>query len=150
MTLKTQRRISAQILKVGKNRVVFDPTKLEDIKAAITKSDIRSLINKKVIKARPLLEQSRARARKIAEQKRKNLRKNQGSRKGKKNARLNQKRVWITRIRLQRRLLRELKTKDLLSSKTCRALLAKAKGGVFRSKRHLKLHILEHNLIEKK
>lgn len=150
MTLKTRKRIAAQILKVGINRVRFDPTRLEDIKAAITKSDIRALISKRAITSLPILALSKSRARKISKQKRKNLRKGQGSRKGKKHARQNAKKTWIKKIRLQRRLLRELKEKKLLTSKNCRTLLAKAKGGFFRSKRHIKLHISEHNLIEKK
>ena len=42
--LNVQKRLAAQILKCGRNRVRFDPDRLEDIKEAITKTDIRSLI----------------------------------------------------------------------------------------------------------
>ncbi len=71
MNLKTQRRIAAKILKVGINRVRFDPEMLTEIKEAITKSDIRSLIKKGAIMAMHYHSQSRFRVRKKLEQKRK-------------------------------------------------------------------------------
>ena len=42
--LDVQRRLAAQILKCGENRVRFDPESLEDIKEAITKQDIKDLL----------------------------------------------------------------------------------------------------------
>ena len=53
--LDVQRRLAAQILKCGENRIRFDLERLEDIKEAITKTDIRSLINNGVISRRRLL-----------------------------------------------------------------------------------------------
>ena len=68
MSLNTQRRMAADLLKVGINRIRFNPEILTEIKEAITKSDIRSLIKKKVIIAKHYHSQSRYRARKILEQ----------------------------------------------------------------------------------
>ncbi len=150
MSLKTQRRIAAHLLKVGINRVRFDQSKLAEIKEAITKSDIRSLIKQKAVGIRPYLSHSRARIRKLIVQKRKGRRKGQGSRKGKKTARLSPKKVWMQKIRLQRGFLRLLKDKDLITTKIYRNLILKAKGGFFRSKRHIKLYINEHNLVKEK
>jgi len=127
--------------------------KLEETKEQNTdlisnlKSDIKSLINQKAIKAAPYQSQSRARARKLLVQKRKGRRKGQGSRKGKKTARLSTKEAWMQKIRLQRTFLKSLKEKNLLTTKIHRNLILKAKGGFFRSKRHIKLFIEEHNLI---
>lgn len=149
MNLTTQRRIAASILKAGLNKVCFDSEKLDDIKEAITKEDIESLIKQKVIRIRKTNYQSRGRARKIAKQKRKGKRKGYGSRKGKKTARLSKKKIWKEKIRLQRRFLKNLKSKKLIAQPIYRNLLAKAKGGFFRSKRHINLYINEHNLIQK-
>ena len=148
MKFKTQRRISAQILKVGENKIWFDPSKLEEIKEAITKEDIRNLIKSKSIKKIPFKSQSKVRARKIALQKRKGRRKGQGRRKGKKTARLPRKKAWISKIRIQRKFIRELKVNNLIDSKVYRNLFLKAKGGFFRSKRHIKLYLSEHNIIK--
>ena len=49
MNLKPQRRMAAEILKCGKNRVYFDPYLVEDISLAITREDIRNLIKQGVI-----------------------------------------------------------------------------------------------------
>ena len=70
MILKSQKRIAAQVLKVGINKVWLDPERIDDIKEAITKADIRSLIKSGVIKAHKLKTNSRARFRKRLEQKR--------------------------------------------------------------------------------
>ena len=150
MNLKTQRRISAKILKVGLNRVRFDPEMLTEIKEAITKSDIRSLIKKGAVMAMPYHSQSRFRKRKKLKQKRKGRGKGQGSRRGKKTARLYSKKVWMDKIRLQRSFLRNLKEKNLISTKIYRDLMSKAKGGFFRSKRHIKLFLEEHSLVQEK
>lgn len=150
MKLKTQKRIAADILKVGINRVKFDSEKLSEIKEAITKSDIRGLIKQGSIKSKPYQSQSRGRARKLLVQKRKGRRKGPGSRKGKKTARLSTKDTWMKKIRLQRKFLRLLKSKNLLIPKNYRNLILKAKGGFFRSKRHIKLFIEEHNMVEEK
>ena len=44
MNLKAQKRMAAEILKCGENRVYFDPYMIEDIKMSITREDIRNLI----------------------------------------------------------------------------------------------------------
>tara|TARA_Y100000310_G_scaffold342571_1_gene446367 strand:- start:761 stop:1225 length:465 start_codon:yes stop_codon:yes gene_type:complete len=150
MNLKTQKRIAASILKVGVNRIKLDNEKLDDIKEAITRTDIKSLINQGLISKKPFLSQSKGRARKIKEQKRKGNRKGPGSRKGTKNARLRRKTLWVTKIRVLRKLLRELKGKKLIDSKNYRTLILRSKGGFFRSKRHLKLFISEHKMVEEK
>ena len=56
----------------------------------------------------------------------------------------------MTKIRLQRKFLNELKESKLLSIENYKDLYKKAKGGYFRSKRHIKLFIDEHKLITRK
>jgi large subunit ribosomal protein L19e len=149
MKFTTQKRISAQLLKVGTKKVWFDPEKLTEIKEAITKSDIRSLIAAKSIKIKKAPLQSRSGARKITLQKRKGNQKGPGSRKGKKTARLSKKEAWMSKIRTQRKFIRELKEKKLVESLIYKNILAKAKGGFFRNRRHIKLYLEERNLFKK-
>ncbi len=149
MILKNQKRLGGDIMKCSKKRIVFDPDRLEDIKEAITKADIKTLIIDKAISKKPVKGNSRARARKRAAQRKKGKRRGLGTRKGKKTARLPKKKAWMNKIRAQRKLLKELKSKDKIEIKTYRDLYSKAKGGFFRSLRHIKLYIKEHDLMKK-
>jgi large subunit ribosomal protein L19e len=146
MKFKTQKRISAQLMKCGIHRVAFDVERLSEIKEAITKIDIRSLIKQKVIKKLPEKGTSKIRHRKTLIQKRKGRQKGPGSKKGKKTARLPRKKAWMNKIRSQRDLLANLKDKKVVSTKVYRSLYSKATGGFFRSRRHIKLYIEEQKL----
>ena len=99
-----------------------------DIKEAITKFDIKTLITNGVIKAKPVKSVSRVRARKQLVQKRKGRRQGPGSRKGKSTARLPKKLAWINRIRIQRAFLKELKEKGIITKTIYRELYLKSKA----------------------
>ncbi len=146
--LDVQRRLAAQILKCGKNRVVFDPNKLEEITEAITKTDVRSLVSNGAILRRRSLSTSRFWARKNMYQKSHGKQKGFGSRKGKKTARLNPKTTWMNKIRLQRKFIKSLRVNNSITTASYHELYAKAKGGFFRSLRHLKLYTTERGLIK--
>ena len=150
MQLKSQKRIAAQLLKVGKNRVWFDGDRLTEIKEGITKLDIKKLIKELVIQSKPEKSISGFRRRKKYLQKRKGRQKGPGSRKGKATARLPKKKVWMAKVRLQRKLLKRLKDKKILDSKTYGNLYRKSKGGFFRSKRHILLYLKEQGVFKKK
>ena len=53
MDLKNQRRMAAEILDCGENRVWIDPNRTEDLADAITRADIRTAIGSGTIKAMP-------------------------------------------------------------------------------------------------
>ncbi len=150
MKLTTQKRLAMQVLNVGRNKVLFDKDRLDEIKEAITKADIRSLISNNAIRAKPKIGTSRVRARKRITQRRKGRQKGEGKRKGKRTARLSRKEAWMISIRNQRELLKKLKEKELISPQIYRSLYKKSKGGFFRSRRHIKLYLQEHNLVTKK
>jgi len=150
MNLSHQRRISAQLLKVGENKVWFDPERIPEIKEAITKADIRALIKDYAIQKKTTNAQSKSRARKNREQKRKWRRKGAGSRKGKKKASLPKKEAWKNKVRMQRAVLKLLRDKGLILRSHYRDLYRKVKGGMFRSRRHLKLFLNEKGLIKEK
>ncbi len=149
MNVKNQKRLAAQLLKKGKRSITFDKSKLPEIKEAITKADIRSLITKKIIKTKPYEGHSRAHARKLIIQKRKGKRKKRGSQKGKKTARLSRKTAWIGKVRSQRNFIKKLKSKQLLSNKDFRNLYVRIKNNKFRNIRLIKLYIEENKFITK-
>jgi large subunit ribosomal protein L19e len=138
VNLQVQKRLASELLKCGGTRVRFNPEKVADIAKAITREDIRRLISKGVIAKKPEVGTSRARANKIAEKKKKGRRRGPGTRKGTPNARLRKKVRWMTKVRSQRKYLQELKKTEKLSTSLSRQIYLKIKGGVFRSKAHLK------------
>jgi large subunit ribosomal protein L19e len=148
MDLRNQRRLAAELLKCGENRVWMDPEQLEEIEKAVTRRDIQNLIKQGIIKARKIRGNSRGRIRKRMLQKKKGRRKGHGSRKGKATARLPKKRAWIKTIRPIRTYLRELRDKGLIDRKTYRLYYRRAKGGQFRSKAHVRLHLETEGLLK--
>lgn len=149
MKLTLQKRLAAQILKCSEKKIRIEPSRLEDIKEAITKHDIRGLIKEGAISKRHDQESSRAHARIIREQKKKGQRKGPGTRKGPKFSRLSRKDRWIARIRAQRQLMRELLETSKINKDTYKEVYSKSKGGFFRSRRHINLYLEEHDLIIK-
>lgn len=149
MKLGNQKTLSANLLKIGKRRVWFNQEHLQEIKEAITKKDIKGLVQKRIIQKRPIQGSSRFRARKRLLQRRKGRQKGQGTKKGSRTARLPRKRAWINRVRTQRQFLKGIKLKGVVSTATYRLLYLKIKGGYFRNRRHLKLYLTEHKLFQK-
>lgn len=147
MNLSTKRRMAASIMKVGKGRVWLDPDEAEDIEEAVTRDDVRGLIHDGVIQAKPKIGTSRGRANFKKAQKAKGRRSGHGSRKGAKGARLPKKRRWISTIRPIRKTLLELREAKKIDSATHRKLYGMAKGGMFKSKAHLNMYLLEKKLI---
>ncbi|MBS3152331.1 50S ribosomal protein L19e [Candidatus Woesearchaeota archaeon] len=150
MNLRNKRLIASRVLKVGFDRVWFDPNKTAEIKEAITRDDIRKLIVDGSILVKQKVGISRGRARMITLQKRKGRMNGSGSKKGKRTSRLGRKEEWVNRIRAQRNLFSDLVENGNITSETYRILRAKAKGGFFRSRRHIKLYLTEHSLWVKK
>ena len=142
MDLKNQKRMAAEILKCGVNRVWLDPEKIEEIAECITRADIRTAIASGTIKAKPKNGTSYGRIRHNAEQKAKGKRKGPGSRKGTSNARVPSKRRWIFVIRPIRAELKSLRDEGKISPSVYRMYYRKAKGGVYKSRRNLRMHMI--------
>ena len=147
MKLSVQKRLAASILGCSKKRVWFTPDRTADIKEAITKADIRGLINDGVIVKEQAVGVSRARANHRADQRRKGLQRGPGKRKGKKTAIVPRKEAWMAKIRAQRSLLQELRANKVISPDSFKDLYRKAGGGFFRNKRHIKVYIEEHKMV---
>lgn len=143
-----QKRLAAKISKRSTKKVKFDQLKINKIKEAITRADVKALIKDKAIILQKDKGISKSRTRKVKKQKAKGRRIGQGSRKGKSTARNNPKKVWINKMRLQRDFLKYLKNKEKISQEVYKDLYMKSKGGFFRSKRHIKLYLKERNLFK--
>jgi large subunit ribosomal protein L19e len=135
-----QKKLAARILKVGETKVWLDPTKTKDIEAAITKIDIRKMVQKGYIKAL---------RGKIERPKPKSRRKGAGRRKGSKFAKVSSKRRWITTIRPLRAMLRDLRSSKQIDNLTYRRLYLLVKGGMFRSRTHLRIYLEQHGIIKR-
>ena len=131
--LSAQKRLAADELDVGQNRVWFDPERQSDLADAITREDVRELIDEGAIRSKEEQGNSRGRARERQKKKAYGHQKGAGSRKGKAGARNNEKKDWESRIRAQRNRLRELRDDGTLTSTQYRDLYNKAGGGEFES-----------------
>ena len=139
--LKAQKRLAADVLGVGKNRVRFDPDAQGEIADAITRDDIRELVDSGVISAKDAKGNSRGKARERAKKRSYGRQKGHGSRKGKAGARQNKKEDWTSRIRAQRRELRDLRDDGEIDRSQYRELYDMASGGEFDSVADLRRYI---------
>ncbi|MBI4145711.1 50S ribosomal protein L19e [Candidatus Woesearchaeota archaeon] len=144
-----QKRLAAEVLNCGIGRVHLDPDKLEDIKKAITRFDVRRLIAQGVISKVQEQGVSRARAKKFDIQRGKGRHSGHGSRKGKVSARQNPKDKWVAGVRAQRSFLKDLRVKGLVSHESFKELYRKVKGGFFRSTKHIKIYMNEQDMFVK-
>jgi len=151
MELRAQRRIAAEVLKTGRNNVWIDPDFGYDISLALTREDIRKLIYDGVIQSRPKRGVSRGRARIRTAEKRRGQHRGHGSRHGTAKARIGgTKRLWMNKIRSQRRYLKALRDEEMITRAQYRELYAKSKGGAYRSVAHLRHTITELGWLKKK
>jgi large subunit ribosomal protein L19e len=146
--LRFQRRLAADLLGCGVERVWIDPNRISEVEEAVTRSDVRVLINLGAIKKKQVRGISSARRKKYLEQKKKGRRSGPGSRKGTKYARYPRKRRWIDTIRPIRRTLRVLRDEGYIDRSTYRKFYRRASGGMFRNVNHLLLHMKMEGVID--
>ncbi len=132
MKLNKKKELAARVLGVGKNRIVFNNERLDEIKEAITKQDIRDLFKNKVIRIKEIKG-----SKKIV---RRTTRRRAGSIKKIVNTR---KRDYITRTRKLRSFITELKKKGKISLENYYKLRKEIKAGEFKDKPHMKERIAE-------
>ncbi|MFC7114382.1 50S ribosomal protein L19e [Natronoarchaeum sp. GCM10025703] len=142
--LKAQKRLAADVLDVGQNRVWFDPEAQDELVDAITRDDIRELVEQGTITAKEKKGNSRGRARERADKRAYGHQKGPGKRKGKAGARENQKDEWAAKVRAQRQLLRDLRDDGTIDPGQYRELYNKSRGGEFRDVARL-VNYIENN-----
>lgn len=148
--LKSQRRLAAQVLKVGQNRVWIDPERVDDVETVMTREEIRKLIHEGIIKSQPEKGVSRARARILHEKKKKGRRSGVGSKSGSPHARISKKEAWMSRIRALRKRLHVLKTKKIIADATYSEMYRMAGSGRFVSVADLERYLKSHELWRKR
>lgn len=139
--LRVQRRMAAELLGCGVNRVWIDDLHTEDVAAAITRDDIRRLISQGVIEKGKKAGTSRGRARERSKQKKKGRQRGPGKRQGAKGARNPRKQAWVRRIRAIRDELKTLRSDGVIEPSEYRHYYRRAKGGVYNSRAHLLSHM---------
>lgn len=142
MTLRSQRRLAASLLKAGLSRVWIDPEENDRVRSAITREEIQTLIREGRIRLLPITGVSRGRWRA-----RTSKRKNAGSRKRGQGLGKTQ---WVLRIRAIRRHLRGLRDSRQLSPDSYRTLVGMAKGGAFRNSSHIDEYVKARQLLRKR
>lgn len=141
--MNPKKKLAGKVLNISPKKIRFTSEAIEEIQKAITRSDIRKLVAEGKIFVSRGSRHSRAGARELASQKRKGRRGSRGSKKGSKYSLVTRKGQWISRVRVQREFIKELRDKKIISTSDYRGLYNKIKGGFFRNKRHIKLYLSE-------
>ncbi len=137
VNLKAKKRLASRVSGVGIHRIKFDSDHLDDIADAITRENIRSLFTANTIKIKSFTGTSRGRAQKKKTQKNKRGT-TQGSKHGRKGARVGKKEVYVAKVRSLRRLLKIAKDRNDLTNLEFWALYKKVGGNTVRNKAHLR------------
>jgi large subunit ribosomal protein L19e len=132
MDLGKKRALAARTFNVGKERIFFVPSRLDEIKEAMTKQDIRDLHAEKAI----VIKEIKGRRIKI----KKRTKKGDGSKK--KNIK-NKKRKYMNLTRKLRKYLKDLKNQKKVSKEESKEIRKRIRDKSYRSKAHLKLQIGE-------
>lgn len=147
MSVVSQKRLAASLLKVGITRVWVDPEDTDRVSSAITREEIRKLIHEGSISKLPMVGISRGRKRVRHQELLAGRHKGPGSIKGSAHV---SKRKWVVRIRSIRLRLRTLRDKRFITTEVYRKLSLMAKGGNFRSAAHLDEYIDTHKLARRR
>jgi len=129
MKLDKKKALATRVLKVGKNRIAFLEPRLEEIKEAITKQDIRDLKKEGAIIVKEI---------KGRRKKKKSKRKGPGNIRKKVNKR---KREYVIMTRKLRKYIIEMKKQGKLSQKQIKDIRNKIRNKAFKSKANLKEYI---------
>ena len=135
MNLRSKRRLAADVLGVGEDRIIFDDEYSDLIQDAITRSTIRGLVGFGAIKVAAEKGISQGRHR----EKREKLKRGRGpgSLKGSKTARVPRKERWVTKVRSLRRRLKVARSRGEISKASYWSLYKQVKGGQIRGVKHL-------------
>ena len=132
MKLENKKQLASRTLQVGKNRIVFNTTRLQEIKEAITKQDIKDLLQDKAITIKQIKG-----TKKIVKRK---TRRRLGSVKRKVNTR---KKDYMTLTRKLRTYLAHLKKTKQIKQEDFENLRKQIRAKQFKSLNQLKERIKE-------
>jgi len=130
MNLRNKKTLAAKTLNVGKERIIFVGERLEEIKEALTKQDVKDLFLEKAIQIKPIKGR-----RKIVKRKNK---KGAGNIKKKVKKR---KQEYVKITRKLRNFLSGLKSQGEVSGEEVKALRKKIRNRDFKNKQSLKNYL---------
>jgi large subunit ribosomal protein L19e len=136
MTIATVRRLAADILNVGENKIRINPDSIKDAEGALTRSDVKNLIEKGVVVRKKDLGRASTKKR---------FRRGHGHRKG--SSTINSKEIWMMKVRSQRQFLNMLVSTGAVDKKAKRMLYCKVKSGIFRNKKAFMLYLKDNKLV---
>ncbi len=130
MNLAKKKELASKTLKVGKEKIQFDKDRLDEIKEAITKQDIRDL------------KESGAISIKEPSGRKKQVKRKTRRRVGKIKVKVKKrKQEYVKLVRKLRQYLKELKKQDKITGEDYREKRKKIRNKVYKSKRNLKQEI---------
>lgn len=130
MNLKKKKELAARTLGVGKERIIFNINRLEEIKEAITKQDINQLYKDKaifVIEIKGTKKKKKRKTRRRAGSRKKRLK--------------NKKREYINVTRKLRRYVSYLKKKGFISKEQTNEIRKKIRARVYKNLSQLKARL---------
>lgn len=130
MNLRTKKTLAVSALKIGRERIVFLTSRLDEIKEAITKQDIRDLKQDGAI----LIKEIGGRKKNV---KRKNKR-GTGKIRKKVNVR---KRTYVIMTRKLRKIVANMKVRGDLDKVEIKDIRNKIRNRIFKSAAHLKKYV---------
>ncbi len=144
MTIKFVKRVAAQISERGVNSVRINPSSLEGINKAMTREDVRKLIeNGSIVFTKEKHNLSLA-SKELRKRRNKGRSRGPGRRKGTRKAR--QSLTWIKRARSQRLMLKKLRAMGKIDRQQFNKYYMLSKGGSYTSKGTLLLHMSEDGI----
>lgn len=130
MNLRNKKSLAAKTFGVGKERVVFIDSRKDEIKEAITRQDIRDLVQSGAI----IIKEIKGRKKNEKRKKRRN--------KGKIRKKINKrKQIYVKITRKLRRYAKEMEAQGKISKEELKEIRKKIKERMFKSKAHLKSYI---------
>lgn len=129
MNLSKKKDLARRTLGIGRERIIFLESRLEDIKEAITKQDIRDLQKEGAILIREI--RGKRKAKKKRRRSTGNIRKKVKRR----------KKDYVIMTRKLRKYVSEMKKMGKVSKEDARDIMKKIRNRIFMSKSHLREHI---------
>jgi large subunit ribosomal protein L19e len=126
MNLRNKKQLAARVLGIGVNRVIFDSSRLDEIKESLTRQDIKDLLKSRAVTIR----EARGKRKTI----KRTTRRGEGKRKkivGKR------KKEYMILVRKLRKTLKNLKNAGTITNESYKALRKKVRAKAFKSRAYL-------------
>ena len=146
MDTSYQKKLASRILKTSPRRIKVAHDK--DIEEALTRNDVKHLIVKGLITKKQKKGASRTEARRRLLQKKKGRSGSTGKKKGGQQSLKTRKEKWMSVVRAQRALLKELRGRGQITKKVYGDMYQKSKGGEFRNRKHMLSYLNDKGYIK--